>query len=144
MKKHIRLLPLVCLVLVLMHLAFQPGKNQIKTAAVLAGMGSRGADCGGSGICSIDPPGGGNVPADAYPATLGYDGQGRLFLEFDNADLPTSVLITQFGAEQFTMESDCPIPVQLLDAIESPVQDLSLQAGDYPLHKTGQSVRITF
>ena len=144
MKKRFILLPLICLVLALTYWSFQPQKKPVKTTAVLAGMGSRGADCGGSGICSIDPPNGGNTPAEGFPATLGYDDQGRLFLEFENSALPSSVYAVQFCASQFTKESDCPIPLQLLNEIEAPVSALSIQAGVYSLQKSGQTVRITF
>jgi hypothetical protein len=111
---------------------------------VYARTGSRGADCSGSGICTISTSDGQAPPADGFKATMGYDAQGQIFLEFKYADLSSTVIATQFQADVFEMQSDCPVPVNVLQAIGAKGTVLTLSPGLYPLIKSSQAVRITF
>jgi len=111
---------------------------------VYARTGSRGANCSGSGICSISANGGQALPSEGYNAKLGYDDQGRLFLEFRYVDLPDEVIATQFNTDAFEMQSDCPVPANVLQAIIPTSSERVLKSGFYPLSKTSQSVKVTF
>lgn len=112
---------------------------------VMVGMGSRGANCSGSGVCSISPPTGGQdyLPA-VYRAMLGFDAQGKLFLEFLLSDIPADVYAAQFGSAQFVMQSDCPIPADVLNAVDAPDTTMMLKTGSYLFSANALTVRITF
>jgi hypothetical protein len=111
------------------------------SANVYVGTGSRGSNCSGSGICTI-----GSSPTQSanYKARIGYDSQGKLFLEFDYADLPADVRTAQFGADQFEMQSDCPVPTEIMQSIQSTSSGANLKQGRYLMDKREKSVRILF
>lgn len=122
---------------------FRPLQPVVATN-VYAGIGSRGADCSGRGVCTLNTSGGQAPPAEGFKATMGYDAQGNLFLEFQKRDLSSTVLSTQFQADAFEMQSDCPVPKNVLEAIGSKDTVFTLMPGSYPLNKSSQAVRITF
>lgn len=126
--------PLLCL----LNVSPRPTKTD-----VTVGMGSRGANCSGSGVCTISSSGGGGS-LTGHRAELGYDPNGKMYLQFRIADLPTEVYAAQFGSAQFTMQSDCPLPPEVLDLLGSGESGLSLKTGTYPILITTQSVRVTF
>lgn len=137
----IALVPLAVLLMALQHAA--PDHSPIATQ-VYASMGSRGSNCSGSGICSIGTSGGQAPAPTGYKAALGYDKEGRLYLEFEYANLPPAVVSAQFGNDSFQMQSDCPIPAAVLRSIASTDTTLALKEGVYALLKNIQTVRIMF
>jgi hypothetical protein len=111
------------------------------SANVYIGTGSRGSNCSGSGICTISSDA---TSSASYKAKIGYDSHGKLFLEFDYIDLPAEVRAAQFGADQFEMQSDCPVPADVMQSIHSEPYELNLKQGFYPIDKREKSVRIYF
>jgi len=140
MKQIFTLLPILLLVLAGQFRSLKP---EVATN-VYARTGSRGASCSGSGICSITTGSGQASLQSGYKATLGYDAQGRVFLEFKYADLPTGLSATPFNTDVFEMKSDCPVPADVLQALHSAETEIMLKSGFYPLNKTSEAVRITF
>ena len=131
----------VCLLLVGVQYFFpQP---EVATN-IYARTGSRGSDCSGSGICTISTSGGQAPPAEGYKASMGFDVDGHPFIEFKYVDLPQETISTQFNSDAFVMQSDCPIPGNVLQAIQTENTTLTLKAGLYPMTKSNQLVRITF
>lgn len=111
------------------------------SANVYVGTGSRGSNCSGSGICTISSS---PTSSASYKAKIGYDSQGKLFLEFDYADLPSEVRSAQFGSEQFEMQSDCPVPTEIMQSIQPNSDGANLKQGRYQMDKRGTSLRILF
>ncbi|MFN0176689.1 MAG: hypothetical protein ACKVU0_18755 [Saprospiraceae bacterium] len=111
---------------------------------VYASTGSRGADCRGTGICSIQSSDNQTPSAAIYEATMGLDAEGKIFLEFNYTDIPADVTASQFANNVFVMESDCPVPTEVLRAIQANDTLLTLRTGAYPLIKSSQAVRIIF
>jgi len=122
---------------------FQTFRPEV-TTTVYARTGRHGADCTGSGICTISSSGGQAPPPPGYKAAMGYNSQGQVFLEFRYVDLPNEIVASQFGADAFEMQSDYPVPTSVLQAINAKDTMLILKAGFYPLNKSSQAVRITF
>lgn len=108
---------------------------------VYVGTGSRGSNCSGSGICTISTD---QTSSASYKAKIGYDSQGKLFLEFDYADLPAEVRAAQFESDQFELQSDCPVPATISQTIQSAPVGLNLKQGRYLMDKREKSVRILF
>lgn len=120
--------------------AYFPTRSEISTN-VYVGTGSRGSNCSGSGICTISS---GQTISAGYKARMGYDSQGKLFLEFNYTDLPAEVRAAQFTSDQFEMQSDCPVPAEVLHTLTSSPAQLNLKQGLYPVDKREKSVRILF
>ena len=118
--------------------------NQEVTTQVFARIGSRGANCSGSGICTINDYSTDSPEVAAYKATLGKDAKGELFLEFNISDLPAEVLASQFSSDALVMQSDCPLPSNLLERIQVTNTSRSFKTGNYTLTKNDQTVRINF
>ena len=118
-------------------------RSEVSTE-VYVGTGSRGADCRGTGICSIGTVGAQTSSVSGYKASLGYNAQGKIFLEFKYSDLPESVLTTQFSSVLFDMQSDCPIPPEIIQEIGGPQAAIVFNTGQYPMVKTSETLRIIF
>lgn len=140
MKQVFTINPLLLLILVTQ---FHASKPEVVTN-VYARTGSRGIDCSGSGICTIEESDEEIPPTSSYRAIIGFDTEGRIFLEFKYADIPSHVAAAQFSTDVFDMQSDCPVPSNVLQSIHAEATELTLKSGFYPMVKTGQSVRITF
>lgn len=122
---------------------FTPSDQEV-TTPVFARIGSRGANCSGSGICTISDYSAEAPEVAAFKATLGKDAKGELFLEFKYTDLPAEVLATQFGSNALVMQSDCPLSSTLLERIQASNTYQSFKTGSYTLTKSAQAVRINF
>ena len=134
------LLSLAPFCLLFLAAAYFPNRSETSTN-VYIGTGSRGSNCSGSGICSISS---GQTASAGYKARMGYDSQGKLFLEFDYADLPVEVRAAHFSSDQFEMQSDCPVPAEVLHTITASPGQFNLKQGSYHLDKREKSVRILF
>lgn len=130
--------------LVLAGSAFMQPLQAPVSATVYVGTGRLGVNCAGTGICSIQTGTGQAPPPAGYKAKMGYDAQEKLFIEFQNVDLPNEVLKAQFSADLFEVQEDYPIPAAILQWIQSKDTVLTLKTGFYPLEKSSKSTRITF
>ena len=119
-------------------------QNHETTTEVFARTGSRGANCTGSGVCSIRTSSGQVSSPDEYKAAMGLNAEGKIFLEFQYRDLPGAVMEAQFGQAVFEMQSDCPIPENVLQLIHASEQIALLKRGSYPIKKSDRTVRVVF
>lgn len=137
MKKVFALSPLLFLLL-----AWNDWQSNSEIIAdTHVGIGRTGT-CDGRGICSMSLQSGQAPAATESRACLGFDSEGALFLEFKYADLSNALISSQFSTDLFQVESDFPIPGSVLRAIQAKDTVRAIQAGFYPMLKTGQTVRV--
>lgn len=105
------------------------------------GIGRTGT-CDGRGICSMSLESGHAPAATESRASLGFDSQGALFLEFKYTDLSNALISSQFSTDLFQVEADFPVPGSILRNIHAKDTVRTIQAGFYPMLKTGQTVRV--